>query len=116
MAADASSVAEPVDATGGDDAAGPVDANPAEVVLVLKAIGNAPKLKVKKFKVPRERTIHFVHSKVKKMLNFGDERTLFLYVDKFVPSPDETIENIYRCFGSGTGSVTFSYCEEVAFG
>eukprot|EP00300_Choanocystis_sp_HF-7_P008178 c15765_g1_i1.p4 GENE.c15765_g1_i1~~c15765_g1_i1.p4 ORF type:complete len:121 (-),score=27.24 c15765_g1_i1:265-627(-) len=101
----------------GDDAAeaGPSDAQSNDVIIQLRPIGNAPKLKIKKFKVTRDKPVHWIHAKVKRMLNFGDSRTLFLYVDKFVPSPDETVDNLHRVFGSG-GSLSLGYCEEVAFG
>mmetsp|Transcript_85440 Transcript_85440/g.118650 ORF Transcript_85440/g.118650 Transcript_85440/m.118650 type:complete len:156 (+) Transcript_85440:105-572(+) len=87
---------------------------PESVIVKLKAAANAPVLveKKRKFKLPASnpltRVAHHVQQLLKEKVQGGTQ--IFLYVSSaksnFSPSPDQSVGNLYMCFGreSGKGS------------
>lgn len=83
---------------------------------MLKAVGNAPILKKKKFLLERTKSVHYIIDWLKKYMKLDAKEQLFLYVNQeFAPSPDAEIGTIYDCFKTGN-NVIFHYCTTPAWG
>lgn len=90
--------------------------NPNKIEILLKAVGNAPILKKKKFLLDRSKNINYIIEWLKKYMKLDAKDQLFLYVNQeFAPSPDAEIGTIYDCFKIGN-SVIFHYCITPAWG
>ncbi|CAH2036812.1 unnamed protein product, partial [Iphiclides podalirius] len=87
-----------------------------KVDILLKATGDAPIMKKKKWAVDAEKPIGWIMEFVKKYLKLEPEEKLFLYVNQtFAPSPDQIIKNLYECFGTD-GKLVLHYCKSQAWG
>ncbi|MCL4122062.1 UNVERIFIED_CONTAM: hypothetical protein GTU68_020972 [Idotea baltica] len=87
-----------------------------KVDILLKATGNAPIMKTKKWAVESDRTVGSIIAFVKKYLKLEATDSLFLYVNQsFAPSPDQLILNLFECFGSD-GKLVLQYCTTPAWG
>ncbi|CAK1596594.1 unnamed protein product [Parnassius mnemosyne] len=87
-----------------------------KVDILLKATGDAPIMKKKKWAVDAEKPIGWVMEFVKKYLKLEPEEKLFMYVNQtFAPSPDQIIRNLYECFGTD-GKLVLHYCKSQAWG
>ncbi|CAF0849877.1 unnamed protein product [Brachionus calyciflorus] len=90
--------------------------NPNKIEILLKAAGNAPILKKKKFLLERTKNVNFIIEWLKKYMKLDPKEQLFLYVNQeFAPSPDAEIGTIYDCFKIGN-TVIFHYCTTPAWG
>lgn len=112
------------DGTGSKESAKPSsDASPTEqspksdkIEILLKATGDAPILKKKKWSVPGDRKISGIVDFLKKYLRCQPSESVFLYVQQtFAPSPDQEIRNLYECYGSD-GTLILHYCKSEAWG
>ncbi|KAL0278888.1 UNVERIFIED_CONTAM: hypothetical protein PYX00_000570 [Menopon gallinae] len=87
-----------------------------KVDILLKATGNAPIMKKKRWAVDQERNVGWVIEFIKKYLRVDPSENLFLYVNQsFAPSPDQIIKNLYDCFGAD-GKLILHYCKSQAWG
>ncbi|KAJ8037842.1 Ubiquitin-like protein ATG12 [Holothuria leucospilota] len=87
-----------------------------KIDILLKATGDAPILKRKKWSVPGDRKISSIIDFLKKYLKCEPHESLFLYVQQtFAPSPDQDIRNLYECYGSD-GKLVLHYCKSEAWG
>jgi ubiquitin-like protein ATG12 len=92
------------------------NATPNKIEILLKAVGNAPILKNRKFQLERTKNVHFIIGWLKKYMKLDPKDQLFLYVNQeFAPSPDTDIGTIYDCFKIGN-TVIFHYCTTPAWG
>ncbi|XP_038212262.1 autophagy protein 12-like [Zerene cesonia] len=93
-----------------------VKSDKVKVDILLKATGNAPIMKKKKWAVDAEKPIGWIMEFVKKYLKLEPDEKLFLYVNQtFAPSPDQIIKNLYECFGTD-GKLVLHYCKSQAWG
>ncbi|XP_039766683.1 ubiquitin-like protein ATG12 [Ornithorhynchus anatinus] len=84
--------------------------------ILLKAVGDTPIMKTKKWAVERTRTIQGLIDFIKKFLKLVASEQLFIYVNQsFVPSPDQEVGTLYECFGSD-GKLVLHYCKSQAWG
>ncbi|KAF9209697.1 hypothetical protein BGZ49_002128 [Haplosporangium sp. Z 27] len=68
------------------------------------AIGNAPILKQKMYKITASNKFMAVITFLRKEINYGDSDPLFLYVNRaFSPSPDEVVQNLFKSSMSSDG-------------
>eukprot|EP01080_Neovahlkampfia_damariscottae_P009928 gene9928-2249_t len=68
-----------------------------KIVVFLKAVGNAPILKVKKFKIASNNSFKVLQAKLRGFLNLKPADTLFMYCGTaFCPSPDEKLSQLYE--------------------
>ncbi|CAM4563353.1 ubiquitin-like protein ATG12 [Caretta caretta] len=110
-------VAEPAPPSAGS----PVTEEPAEdtkkkIDVLLKAVGDTPIMKNKKWAVERTRTIQGLIDFIKKFLKLVASEQLFIYVNQsFAPSPDQEVGTLYECFGSD-GKLVLHYCKSQAWG
>ncbi|KAL4714898.1 hypothetical protein ACJJTC_014269 [Scirpophaga incertulas] len=87
-----------------------------KIDILLKATGNAPIMKKKKWAVDAEKPIGWIMEFIKKYLKLEPEEKLFLYVNQtFAPSPDQIVRNLYECFGTD-GKLVLHYCKSQAWG
>nr|ADO32996.1 autophagy-like protein Atg12 [Biston betularia] len=87
-----------------------------KVDILLKATGNAPIMKKKKWAVDAEKPIGWIIEFVKKYLKLEPDEKLFVYVNQtFAPSPDQIVKNLYECF-STDGKLVLHYCKSQAWG
>jgi len=87
-----------------------------KIDLVFQPTGDAPILKKKKWTVCSSKTIGWVINFLRKFLKISEGDTLFLYVNQsFGPSPDESIQSLYDCFGADN-KLTLNYCLSQAWG
>ncbi|XP_060091551.1 ubiquitin-like protein ATG12 [Heteronotia binoei] len=102
-------------------AVSPVSEEPAgdakkKIDVLLKAVGDTPIMKTKKWTVERTRTIQGLIDFIKKFLKLMASEQLFIYVNQsFAPSPDQEVGTLYECFGSD-GKLVLHYCKSQAWG
>nr|XP_028603732.1 ubiquitin-like protein ATG12 [Podarcis muralis] len=102
-------------------AVSPVTEEPAgdarkKIDVLLKAVGDTPIMKTKKWTVERTRTIQALIDFIKKFLKLVASEQLFIYVNQsFAPSPDQEVGTLYECFGSD-GKLVLHYCKSQAWG
>jgi len=90
--------------------------NKEKIEILLKATGNAPILKTKKWMVEKEKTVAAINDFIRKLLKLDPYDSLFIYVNQaFAPSPDQTMKNLYDCY-SIDGRLTLHYCKTQAWG
>ncbi|KAM6037085.1 ubiquitin-like protein ATG12 [Theristicus caerulescens] len=113
-------------AAGAADAAPPPASSPGaeepagdtkkKIDILLKAVGDTPIMKTKKWAVERTRTIQGLVDFIKKFLKLMASEQLFIYVNQsFAPSPDQEVGTLYECFGSD-GKLVLHYCKTQAWG
>ncbi|XP_006882128.1 PREDICTED: ubiquitin-like protein ATG12-like isoform X1 [Elephantulus edwardii] len=84
--------------------------------ILLKAVGDTPIMKTKKWAVERTRTIQGLIDFIKKFLKLMASEQLFIYVNQsFAPSPDQEVGTLYEYFGSD-GKLVLHYCKSQAWG
>ncbi|KAK3728615.1 hypothetical protein QZH41_011699 [Actinostola sp. cb2023] len=87
-----------------------------KVEVLLKAAGDAPIMKKKKWTVEGTKTIAYLIEFIKKYIRCEPEDSLFLYVGQaFAPSPDQVVSNLCECFGAD-GKLVLHYCKSQAWG
>ncbi|CAO2593976.1 Ubiquitin-like protein ATG12 [Lemmus lemmus] len=87
-----------------------------KIDILLKAVGDTPIMKTKKWAVERTRTIQGLIDFIKKFLKLVASEQLFIYVNQsFAPSPDQEVGTLYECFGSD-GKLVLHYCKSQAWG
>ncbi|XP_006261591.2 ubiquitin-like protein ATG12 [Alligator mississippiensis] len=87
-----------------------------KIDVLLKAVGDTPIMKTKKWTVERTRTIQGLIDFIKKFLKLTASEQLFIYVNQsFAPSPDQEVGTLYECFGSD-GKLVLHYCKSQAWG
>jgi len=90
--------------------------NKEKIEILLKATGNAPILKTKKWMVEKEKTVAAINDFLRKLLKLDSSDTLFLYVNQaFAPAPDQTMKNLFECY-STDGRLILYYCKTQAWG
>jgi ubiquitin-like protein ATG12 len=86
------------------------------VEILLKAAGNAPILKKKKFMLDRTKTVNYMNNWLRNFMKLEAKEQLFLYVNQeFAPSPDTEIGTIYDCFKVANYIIIY-YCITPAWG
>ena len=85
------------------------------MVVKLKAVGGAKVLKTDKFKCSVDKSMAYILSFLRKQLKLAPGDSLFVYVDKFSPSPDENVGLLYRAYGDSKYLVVH-YCNTPAYG
>lgn len=97
-------------------AATPPTATPGKIMVVLCPVGGAPILKRRRWEVDSTQTVHFITSFIRKKLELHKSDSLFVYVNQsFAPSPDQSVRNLFDCFGSD-GKLVLAYCRTPAWG
>ncbi|XP_029441182.1 ubiquitin-like protein ATG12 [Rhinatrema bivittatum] len=87
-----------------------------KIDVLLKAVGDTPIMKTKKWTMERSRTIRGLMDFIKKFLKLDSAEQLFIYVNQsFAPSPDQEMGTLYECFGSD-GKLVLHYCKSQAWG
>ncbi|KAH0546332.1 autophagy protein 12-like [Cotesia glomerata] len=87
-----------------------------KIDILLKATGNAPIMKKKKWAVSPEQHIGWISEFIKKYLKLDANERLFLYINQtFAPAPDQTVKNLYDCYGTD-GKLIIHYCKSQAWG
>ncbi|XP_074605489.1 autophagy-related 12 [Brevipalpus obovatus] len=87
-----------------------------KVDILLKATGDAPILKKRKWQVEGDKDVSFVINFVKQMLKLEKNENLFVYVSQaFAPAPDQKIRDLYLCYGSD-GKLVLHYSKTPAWG
>ncbi|XP_006011318.1 ubiquitin-like protein ATG12 [Latimeria chalumnae] len=87
-----------------------------KIDILLKAVGDAPIMKTRKWAVEKSRTIQALAQFIKKFLKLDSAEQLFIYVNQsFAPSPDQEVGSLYDCFGSD-GKLVLHYCKSQAWG
>ncbi|XP_075397529.1 ubiquitin-like protein ATG12 isoform X1 [Tenrec ecaudatus] len=76
-----------------------------KIDILLKAVGDTPIMKTKKWAVERTRTIQGLIDFIKKFLKLVASEQLFIYVNQsFAPSPDQEVGTLYE------NKVVFNCC------
>ncbi|EDO48009.1 predicted protein [Nematostella vectensis] len=87
-----------------------------KVEVLLKAAGDAPIMKRKKWAVEGSKTVAYLIEFIRKYIRCEPSESLFLYVGQaFAPSPDQLVSNLYNCFGAD-GKLVLHYCKSQAWG
>lgn len=98
----------------------PSDAGTSEdkkkIDVLLKAVGDTPIMKTKKWAVDRGRTVLSLSQFIGRFLKMDANEQLFIYVNQsFSPSPDQEVGTLFDCFGSD-GKLVLHYCKSQAWG
>ncbi|XP_056397982.1 ubiquitin-like protein ATG12 [Hyla sarda] len=87
-----------------------------KIDVLLKAVGDTPIMKNKKWTIERTRTVQGLMFFIKKYLKMEASEQMFIYVNQsFAPSPDQEVGILYECFGSD-GKLVLHYCKSQAWG
>ncbi|KAM9298956.1 ubiquitin-like protein ATG12 [Gastrophryne carolinensis] len=87
-----------------------------KIDVLLKAVGDTPIMKTKKWTIEKARTVQGLMDFIKKYLKLDSSEQLFIYVNQsFAPSPDQEVGILYECFGSD-GKLVLHYCKSQAWG
>ncbi|XP_068180292.1 ubiquitin-like protein ATG12 [Antennarius striatus] len=87
-----------------------------KIDVLLKAVGDTPIMKTKKWAVDRGRTVQSLSQFISKFLKLDASDQLFIYVNQsFAPSPDQDVGVLFDCFGSD-GKLVLHYCKSQAWG
>ncbi|CAO1631962.1 unnamed protein product [Jaminaea pallidilutea] len=91
--------------------------DPSKIMVRFKAIGSAPIMKNNNFRVTAFNKFQAVILFLRKELGSAPGGgSLFLYINNsFSPSPDDTVGNLFRCFGTD-GHLIVNYSTTPAFG
>merc|ERR1712048_752151 len=93
-----------------------VDQKPKKVDILLKAAGDAPIMKKKKWAVDGDKPVSYLTEFVRRFIKCEPSESLFIYVNQtFVPSPDQILSNLFECFGTD-GKLVLHYCKTQAWG
>ena len=76
---------------------------PTKVKLVFKAVGSAPILKHEKINVAAAQPFAVVDNFLRGQLQLNPHDVLFLYVNQYCPSMDDTMSTLIESFGEGVG-------------
>lgn len=83
----------------GNDQPQTVVKDSTKIDVYLKATGNAPIMKRKKWTVSQDQHIGWISEFIKKYLKLDSDERLFLYINQtFAPAPDQTVKNLYDCY------------------
>lgn len=92
------------------------DIRDLKVAIKLQATGGAPILDTTLFYVNGTQKLQSIASFIRKSLKMKAGNQLFVYVNSsFAPSPDETIDNLYRTFGTNS-TLVVNYAVTPAWG
>ena len=87
-----------------------------KIDVLLKAAGDAPIMKKKKWAVDANKPVAYLSEFIRKYIKCEPSESLFLYVNQtFVPAPDQVISNLFECFGTD-GKLVLHYCKSQAWG
>ncbi|KAM4580629.1 ubiquitin-like protein ATG12 [Odontesthes bonariensis] len=87
-----------------------------KIDVLLKAVGDTPIMKTKKWAVDRGRTVQSLAQFISRFLKLDDGEQLFIYVNQsFAPSPDQEVGVLFDCFSSD-GKLVLHYCKCQAWG
>ncbi|XP_060777681.1 ubiquitin-like protein ATG12 [Neoarius graeffei] len=87
-----------------------------KIDVLLKAVGDTPIMKTKKWAVERGRTVQSLAQFISRFLKLDPNEQLFIYVNQsFAPSPDQEVGVLFECFGSD-GKLVLHYCKSQAWG
>ncbi|XP_076073554.1 ubiquitin-like protein ATG12 [Mytilus galloprovincialis] len=94
----------------------PTHSSKTKIDVLLKAAGDAPIMKKKKWSVDRNKRVSWISEFIKKYLKFEPTESMFLYVNQsFAPAPDTEVGSVFDCFGSD-GKLVLHYCKTQAWG
>nr|XP_046256092.1 ubiquitin-like protein ATG12 isoform X2 [Scatophagus argus] len=86
------------------------------VDVLLKAVGDTPIMKTRKWAVERGRTVQSLSQFISRFLKLDASEQLFIYVNQsFAPSPDQDVGVLFDCFGSDS-KLVLHYCKSQAWG
>jgi len=86
------------------------------VEVLLKAAGDAPIMVKKKWQVDGSKQVAYIIEFIRKYIKCEPQDSLFVYVGQcFAPTPDQTLQNLYNCFGAD-GKLVLHYCKTQAWG
>ncbi|XP_074639188.1 ubiquitin-like protein ATG12 [Acropora palmata] len=87
-----------------------------KVEVLLKAAGDAPIMVKKKWTVDGSKQVAYIVEFIRKYIKCEPKDSLFVYVGQcFSPTPDQTLQNLYDCFGAD-GKLVLHYCKTQAWG
>ncbi|XP_032375160.1 ubiquitin-like protein ATG12 [Etheostoma spectabile] len=87
-----------------------------KIDVLLKAVGDTPIMKTKKWTVDRGRTVQSLSQFISRFLKLDSSEQLFIYVNQsFAPSPDQEVGVLFDSFGSD-GKLVLYYCKSQAWG
>nr|XP_020473217.1 ubiquitin-like protein ATG12 [Monopterus albus] len=87
-----------------------------KIDVLLKAVGDTPIMKTRKWAVERGRTVQSLSQFISRFLKLDASEQLFIYVNQsFAPSPDQEAGVLFDCFGSD-GKLVLHYCKSQAWG
>ena len=87
-----------------------------KIDILLRATGDVPILKKKKWAVDPAKKIGWVKEFLHKYIKCESHESVFLYVNQsFSPAPDVAVGTLYDCFGAD-GKLVLHYCKTQAWG
>lgn len=88
----------------------------SKIDILLRATGDVPIMKKRKWAVDPNKRIGWVIEFIRKYIKCEAHESLFLYVNQsFCPSPDVEVGTLYECFGAD-GKLVLHYCKTQAWG
>jgi ubiquitin-like protein ATG12 len=67
------------------------------VQVLFKAVGNAPIMKVNKYRLAASKDFQFVIQFLRKQLSYKESQSLFTYINlAFAPAPDDCVASLFK--------------------
>lgn len=87
------------------------------VVVTLRPVGAAPILTNLTFKLSSDKRMYTVIHNIRKLLKgvVPEEDAIYVFVNSFCPSPDESVYDLYKAFGDN-GKLVVNYALTQAWG
>eukprot|EP00095_Tigriopus_kingsejongensis_P006801 maker-scaffold1064_size65302-snap-gene-0.23 protein:Tk06801 transcript:maker-scaffold1064_size65302-snap-gene-0.23-mRNA-1 annotation:"ubiquitin-like protein atg12-like" len=87
-----------------------------KVTVRLQPAGDAPTMQQRNYNVEGDKKIEWIMNFIRQVLKLDETDHLFLYVNQaFSPSPDQTVRNLYDCFGAN-GKLVLNYAKTPMWG
>ncbi|KAJ7058783.1 ubiquitin-like autophagy protein Apg12-domain-containing protein [Mycena amicta] len=81
----------------------------SKVIILLKAVGNAPILKQQQFTMSTTRSFQAIINALRTKLGYQAREPLFTYINNaFCPAPDENVGDLFKSFGTN-GKLIVNY-------
>ncbi|XP_055321085.1 autophagy protein 12-like [Sitodiplosis mosellana] len=87
-----------------------------KVEILLKPTGSAPIINKNKWSLNAEKRVSYILYWLHSYFKLDAEEKIFVYVNQtFAPAPDQTIKNLYDCYGTN-GKLILHYSKSPAWG
>ena len=78
-----------------------------EITVFFRSISKAPALKKQRFLIDSSKTMYEIEKYLRRAI--GGQKEVFLHINGFCPTPDQTLKELHDCFKTSSGELVISY-------